>query len=300
MVILIEVQIKDEEQYQYFKQFANYSSDITHVCLLRDSFAEALNKQNITEYNISNQQAEKPKLTAVGKIITIWNGTPELYFFCGNRALFDSQISGFNLPEVEFLINNNLVDVDNKFLELYSNIGARAKVEDLVMSSVNYRGTGKLSNIVESPSDKYTKYVDINETIISSVSYRQKTVIVKSSLERSDKGYYQFKVEDSNNLGTYIYIRFYSKSPLLNKIASINNEIAIASNKFYTGGDGNLITIEPIILPSTNTRLIKRRVIKPPNRKIPPMLYRASYFEYMYRRNRDKNGKTKDGQVYCI
>lgn len=278
---MIEIQINDENIYESLKQYASYHSDVTKVCAFRDEMSEMLQEYGI-EVETNNQDSnseEKPILTITNRnIMRLDNAQAEMLYFVGVRSEFDPTIPIAKMHEVSLLIENELIIPDDKFKELYSPLGYRNKVSDLLASNIKFYGKGKV-----------TDYLDANSTIMSfkfpdckekKLNYKQMTINIASSLTKFEK-YDEIIGKDQS--GNRIILRFFNRPLILKSIAFKGNSISISTSKVI-GQDDSYIIYDPFILPK-GLIFDSDIMYTPPGRKIPADLYRNCLYEFMYRYN---------------
>lgn len=274
---MIEVQIKSKELYNELKQYANYHSDLTMVCSFRDELSDLLK-----EYDIKFEEKEKeekiPTLTITGRNIMKLEGAPaEMLYFVGVRSEFDPTIPIRCMNEVTMLIKNGLVERTDKFNRLYSKLGYRSKISDLLAANIKFYGKGKMTDYVD-PS-LTIQSLKFNECTEKPIIYKQINMKVLTPIEKKPK-YDEFTGEDT--YGNKIILRFYNRSVILKSIAFRGNNISIATTKVAVQDNDDHIVYDPIILPEGLT-LIKDIMYTPKTRAIPIDLYRNALYEFKYR-----------------
>lgn len=281
---MIEIQITDEKVYNRLKKYAIYSSDLTRVCSFRDELANLL-IENDLEVNVDENSTEKiiPTLTIQGRnIMKLQNASSEMLYFVGCRSEYDPTISVKNMNEVAKLVENNLVETDEKFNNIYSKMGYRSKINELVCANVKFYGKGKLTDYIDGDlTITSAKLPDHNE---KPIVYKQMEVTITDPIEKKDK-YDEFIGKDK--YGSKIILRFYVRNPILKSIAFKGNKINIASTKIIVEDNNDHIIYDPIILPKGLT-YVKDIIYSPKNRKIPVDLWRNLYYEFMFRYNLGK------------
>ena len=276
---MIEIQLKSIELYNKVKQYANYQSDLTMVCSFRDELSDILKEYGLTfEEKVDEKAKEIPILDIQGRNVMKLVGAPaEMLYFVGVRSEFDPTIPIRCMNEVRMLIKNNLVTRSDKFNKLYSKLGYRSKINELIAANVKFYGKGKLTDIVDGGLTIQTlKFNDCKE---KPIIYKQIDMKVLSPLERKEK-YDIFTGKDQS--GNKVILRFYNGPLILKSIAFQGNKISIATTKVVVQSNGDFVVTDPIILPN-NLQFIKDIMFTPPNRAIPVDLYRNSMYEFMYR-----------------
>lgn len=286
---MIEVQIKDRAKYNELKQYAGYSSDLTQVCSFRDEIAPILEENGIA-FDKPEVSKDKPKITIQGKnIMKLVNASPEMLYFVGCRTEFDPTIPVRYMDEVVQLIEQKLVVRTKRFNEVYSPIGYRAKISELVCGGVKFYGKGRLYDFID--KDLTFQSMNFNSCKENKIYYKQMKVRVLEPME--DKGKYM-QVKASYGKQPVI-IRIYGgkTNNLLKSIFYKNHEVNIATSKVTDAdisGGKTLMVFDPIILPE-GMHYRYASVFTPPNRKIPYDLYRFARSEFMYRYTANEMGE---------
>lgn len=275
---MIEVQIKSRELFNELKQYANYSSELTLVCSFRDELAELLKEYGVNDFEEKEKIEKIPILDITGRNIMKLEGAPaEMLYFVGVRSEFDPTIPIRCMNEVRLLIKNNLVECTEKFNKLYSKLGYRSKISDLISANVKFYNKGKLVDYIDSNlTIQSLKFADCIE---KPIVYKQVNMKILSPLVKKDK-YDEFIGKDS--YGNNIVLRFYNRSNILKSIAFKGNEISIATNKVLVQNNNDHVIYDPIILPK-NLNFTKDIMYSPTNRTVPIELYRNALYEFMYR-----------------
>lgn len=275
---MIEVQIKSRELFNELKQYANYSSELTLVCSFRDELAELLKEYGVNDFEEKEKIEKIPILDITGRNIMKLEGAPaEMLYFVGVRSEFDPTIPIRCMNEVRLLIKNNLVECTEKFNKLYSKLGYRSKISDLISANVKFYNKGKLVDYID--SNLTIQSLKFTDCIEKPIVYKQVNMKILSPLVKKDK-YDEFIGKDS--YGNNIVLRFYNRSNILKSIAFKGNEISIATNKVLVQNNNDHIIYDPIILPK-NLNFTKDIMYSPTNRTVPIELYRNALYEFMYR-----------------
>lgn len=279
---MIEVQLKSKEIYDSLKMYASYASDLTLVCAFRDEMKEMLKSYGV-EFEDPNEGKEeeikeKPTLTLQGsKIMKLINAPAEMLHYVGVRSEFDPTIPIANIEQVHKLIEKGLIKRDEKFKSLYSPIGYNAKINDLICANVKFYGKGKLTDYLD--GDSTIRSLKISEITEKPIIYKHFKLKVYSPVEAKER-YEEFMAKDITS-GNNIKLRFFNKPIILKSIAFKGNEISVSTAKVQQ--EGNYFVIyDPIILPK-EMEMFKDIMVTPKGRKVPAMLWRNAYYEFMYR-----------------
>lgn len=279
---MIEVQILSKELYEKLKKYSTYCSDITQVCAFRDEMASMLKEYGL-DFEIPQEISEikkKPILTIKGRnIMKLEGASPEMLYYVGVRSEFDPTISINKMNEVNKLIENNLVEIDDKFRNVYSKLTYRNKIKELICANVRVQGKGKLLDFIDGDlpiqelkfgecKEKDIYYRLMNLTVISDLINEEKTqnIICKLNEQSSQK----------------VILKFYSRPFILRSIAFFGNELNVAASKVLQDKENNYIINDPIILPK-GLELYKDIMYTPNTRNIPVDLYRNAYYEFVCR-----------------
>lgn len=272
---MIEVQIKDKKLYDELKRYSNYNSDITQVCSFRRELKDMLESHDIGVGNIDVKRG-KPILDIQGrKIMKLVDAQAEMLNFVGVTSEMDPTIPLRSMNEVNMLINNDLVDLSDKFKSVYSKLGYRSKINELISANVKFYGKGKLTDFIDGDLTiaSLIKMSDIGQ---KKINYKQMDVRITEPL--ADMGRHR-EIRGKSG-GEKVVIKLYSRSNILRSIAFEGNIISVATTKVLVR-DAMYIT-DPIILPKGLT-LIEDTMYSPPNRKIPVDLFRNALYEFLYR-----------------
>ncbi len=284
---MIEVQIKNEELYKRLKQYAIYSSDLTHVCSFRDELEPMLQESGI--FDIFRDERNRkmssslPKLTIVnGNVMKLEGAPAEMLHFVGVRSEMDPTIPVSRMHEVHLLVAAGLVEPDERFKRLYSRLGYRDKIESLVCAKVRFRELGKLTDYIDpSATFQSMKFNDCRE---KPLVYRQMNVKIVKALEPKEKWDEIVCQTTDTAKPQRIILQFYNRPIILKSIAFLENRISIAFSKITETPYGSLRTIDPVILPK-GLEFIKDVAVGPKSRQIPADLWRNAYYEFMFRYN---------------
>ena len=274
---MIEVQIKSRELYNELKQYASYCSDLTLVCSFRNELSDLLKEYGVI-FNEIKKEKIMPTLTITGKnIMKLENAPAEMLYFVGVRSEYDPTIPIKYMNEVRLLIKHGLVKRSDRFNKLYSKLGYRSKIQDLIAANVKFYGKGKVTDFVD--PEATIQSLKFNEATEKPIVYKQMKVKILSGLEKKDK-YDEFIGKDQS--GNRIVLRFYNRSIILKSIAFKGNEISIATTKVQVQSNDDHVIYDPIILPE-DLLFIKDIMYSPNNRKIPIDLWRNIFYEFKYR-----------------
>lgn len=294
---MIEIQIKDQILYDKLKIYANYHSDLTHVCSFRDEMFDTLKEEGLDPSPVETKK-EKPILDIQGKnVMKLINAPAEMLFFVGVRSEFDPTIPVRFMHEVALIVEQGLVTTTDKFDSLYSHLSYRSKINELVCSNIKFQSKGKLIDYIDgSLSIQSLKIKDCRE---KHIAYKQIELKVLEPIKEKEK-YLELVCQEVKPLNTNaktsqqikpqrILLRFYNKyHKLLNSIAFIGNKFSISTNKISEFG-GSLLIYDPYILPK-GLDYRSDTMFTPPSRAIPIDLYRNALYEFMFRYNRDNGG----------
>lgn len=286
---MIEIQIKDEKTYNALKVYASYSSDITRVCSFGDGFEPTLKEYGLTDIYRGDDakltSGSLPTLTIVrGNVMKLEGAPADMLAFVGVRSEFDPTIPLRNIEEVGLLVKNKLVKPTDSFNALYSKMGYRAKISDLVCAKVKFsRFGGSLLDFID--GDLTINSLKVNDPNVKPIPLKQVKVRVTGTLEAKDKfDQVMCKMEDSS--GSNIILKFYNRPAILKSLLFPGNIFTIACPKITEAYDETLQTIDPIITPA-GLDYISTANVGPKSRQIPADLWRNAYFEFMFRYNRE-------------
>lgn len=284
---MIEIQIYEKELYDELKQYAIYSSDLTHVCSFRDSMSDILKSKGLVFEEVK-QEIRKPLLTITGRnIMKLEHAPAEMLYFVGCRTEYDPTIPVRFMNEVRLLIESGLVEVSDKFKEVYSKMGYRNKINDLVCSNIKFYGKGKLTDFID--GDLTIQSLKLNDLREKPIIYKQMHLIVEDALTDQVK-YVEMKCKTYNpdKCGTIpehnVTLRFYVRNPLLKTIAFKGNKISIATSKITEGKNNNFVIYDPFIIPQ-GLNYTKDIMYTPKTRTIPVELFRMAMYEFICRYN---------------
>ena len=296
---MIEVQIKDERLYNELKQYASYSSDLTKVCSFRDEMLEFLKEKGVEvdpKYE-NNRLKQKAVLSITGRnVMELQNAPAEMLYYCGVRSEFDPTISLKYMNEINHLLNNNLIDVDQKFLDVYTKLSYRDRIDSLVCANVRFHGKGRLIDYIDGSltlqsmrfpeaKEKVVNYRNMLVKVIKGPGHNSTDSQVVKEYERFDEAYVILCDKEGIPIANrYMVLRFYNRPVILKSILYEGNKINISCKKISEGRNGVFIVYDPIILPK-GLNLRREVVYSPPNRKIPADLYRNALFEFQCRYN---------------
>lgn len=274
---MIEVQIKSKELYNELKQYASYCSDLTLVCSFRDELSDLLKEYGVAFEEIKKEKTT-PTLTITGRnIMKLENAPAEMLYFVGVRSEYDPTIPIRCMNEVRLLIKNGLVNRTERFNKLYSKIGYRSKIHDLISANVKFYGKGKLTDYID--PDATIQSLKFNDCVEKPIIYKQMKIKILTPLEKKDKW---DEFTGKNQSGNRVVLRFYNRSIILKSIAFKGNEISIATTKVLVQSNDDHVVYDPIILPE-GLNLIKDIMYSPKSRAIPIDLYRNALYEFLYR-----------------
>lgn len=303
---MIEIQIRDEQLYCSVKQYAEYSSDLTRVCSFRDEMAPLLQEVGIQVEVKNPVKKELPVLTIKGKnIMELKNAPAEMLHYVGVRSEYDPTIAVTMMHEVSILVENHLVQCDERFKELYGKLGYRGKIQQLVCASVKFYGKGKLLDFIDGGLS--IQSLNFPDCKTKSIPYKQLRVkitelngkwddlslqadgdVVKHEAKWDEVHGFQCDSQGAPMKDGKIIIRFYQRPIILRGILFKGNRINILCPKI-SETDGSLLTYDPIIIPD-GLKMREDVMITPPNRKIPALLYRNAYDEFKLRYNYESWG----------
>lgn len=297
---MLELQVSDENVYKKLKEYSIYHSDRTHVLLISDKFKEMIKENAISHYQEYNElgkidneiKGSKPILTIKGKnIMELVNASDSMMHFVGIRSASDPTIPIVYTSRVLKLIENDLIELDDKFQKLYYKLVYKNKINELVCANVKFSRIGRLTDYIEGElpitSLKFgsidKKNPKTGESLATykevKINYRQ---LQLELIERyNTDGYIKCKICNSSS-NQVVLIRFFTKVPLLRSILYKGATINVAASKIRENRDYDWVIDEPIILPEgldyredTTVTTIKR--------DIPADHFRNAYYEFVLR-----------------
>lgn len=282
---MIEIQLNDPRVYEKLKDYASYRSDITRVCAFRDDMAAMLASNGVVlDGEVSEREVVKASLSITNRrVMELQNASPEMLHFLSVRSEFDPTIPVGKMHEVHKLIESGLVDVNPKFNELYSHLGYRDKISELICSSIKFYNKGRITDFID--GDLTITSMNFNKLREKEIVYSQVELTVTSPLTQEGRTK-QFRAVDVENPERIFFLKFYNTPQILRSIAFEGNRISVAMSKILQVGK-YLTSTDPIILPiGLNWR--KDTLYRPITRQIPADLVRTAFYEFLYRNSVDK------------
>ena len=266
---MIEIQIREKEKYDKLKHNASYFSDITRICQFRDEMRPLLvdndifNESNVFLETSYNKPAQKPTLTIRGRNVAALKGaSAEMLHFVGCRSEVDPTIALKDIGRLKYLIDSDLVEVDEKFLNAYSTMSYNSKVGELICANVSFYRVGRITDKLD--KDLTMRAFRFSEAVEQVVKYRQfNNLEVIGPLEISGNiAIIPCKQANSDSLNTddgnskqIIKIKFYGPTDILKSISFKGNIINVATKKISSFYDKTIkkevvMINEPIIVPN--------------------------------------------------
>ena len=274
---MIEIQIKDEKLYKKYKEFSSYHSDYTKVLELRDEMYDALIDDGL---HVEKEQIEyqKPVFTIQGRrIMKILNATPEMLYYLGVRTINDTTIANQDMRQVYELASQGLVDVDEKFRNVYSHLGYRNKINELICSTLYYRDSGRLTDQIDGVST--IQSMKLPDVVERDIPIHEKEIIISGQIVDYKK---TWVITGKTKEGENVRITFYNKPQVLRSIAFPGHKINIAFPKAEFDKGTYYIT-DPLILPK-GFKIFPYKGYRSPNpRKIVSLHFLNAYWEFKIR-----------------
>lgn len=275
---MLEVQITDKKLYEKYKEFASYSCDYTGVLELREELLESLKSDGVKIDENLIERAEKPILTIQGRrIMKILHASPEMLYFLGVRTMNDTTIANQDMRQVYELISQGLVDVDEKFKNVYSYLGYRNKVNELICSTLYYRDSGRLTDYVEGTSTIQT--MNLPDIASRDIEIHEKEIVITSQIIDYKR---TWVITGKTNDGDMVRITFYNKTQLLRSIAFPGHKITIAFPK-ADFRKGTYYLTDPLILPKGFSIFPYKGYKSPKPRQIVSLHFLNAYWEFKVR-----------------
>lgn len=300
---MIEVQIKNEELFNKFKQMASYSSELTGICSFNENMLELLESNGVLIDQNQIKEKQQAIITMNGNVMEVKNSTPEILAFLGNKSETDYEISVFYMDRVHMLILAGILEPDEKFKNFYSRVEDTDDLSILLYGNKRLQGENAYE-IFKEKLDKET--ITLADCPFTEEDYRTKDlsyvtdeVTFTSNLELNSNGKGYF-VEAVSKNGRKYYITFYIRPTGLQRLIMYKGGSAnIAFTSSRSQGVATFISSPEILPEGFNMKLVKMYT---PYKRIPKVnTWRALFYEYKYRKslnaknmiNRNVRGLTK-------
>lgn len=280
----IEFQCFDKDDFEFFKKYADYTSDLTHVVsipgtkisLLKGDNPNILNKYVVGE----NIQSIKPTAYYSKDKIYIRNADIDILNFLECRSTYNAEVKIKNLKDLFTLIDSNIVDVDQSLKDKLYPLTPDSNISELLSSKgqQNFRGQRfNLTKVGDKISDlEFNKFPAINKNYF----VRNGLKIVKEYDEKT-------KCIECKQNGVSYKLFLYYFPPAMSTQLQLNRTVNIMSEKILGNDEDGYKVFSPSIIPNGfGQKVIKEKVIKCP-RSIPMLLYNSAFAEYNYRMKKE-------------
>lgn len=277
---MLEVQIKDRELFNKLKEFASYSSEITKVLCLPDSYRNKIP----VEYSVSQVIDDKPVLKYDNEKIKIEPMTDEIRCYLDMFKNWQYSVSLKSMEKLQSLVDGNAVAIDGSFKAEFNRLSVSAKVKDLSISSKRYKVNGKMFSF---SSIEDVRLVDL----FRGITFTEKKMVSKkikvidfangTDSRMRNRVELSFQCEDDNgdiaSKSTYIYKNIDPIMTLLND----SNEVNVLFDK-----NNNIITFLPKDMRVNSIKVYSQSKSSKKIAKLPVSMFRLAYAEYLIRGNK--------------
>ena len=277
---MLEVQIKDRELFNKLKEFASYSSEITKVLCLPDSYRNKIP----VEYSVSQVIDDKPVLKYDNEKIKIEPMTDEIRCYLDMFKNWQYSVSLKSMEKLQSLVDGNAVAIDGSFKAEFNRLPVSAKVKDLSISSKRYKVNGKMFSF---SSIEDVRLVDL----FRGITFTEKKMVSKkikvidfangTDSRMRNRVELSFQCEDDNgdiaSKSTYIYKNIDPIMTLLND----SNEVNVLFDK-----NNNIITFLPKDMRVNSIKVYSQSKSSKKIAKLPVSMFRLAYAEYLIRGNK--------------
>lgn len=299
---MVEAQLNNE-QFEHLSRYALYSSKNTLVCSFNDRMISMLKSNNvdfvhldengfpISENVYIQMKRAVPTISIVrNKVMLLQNATPEIMHFCGIRSESDPTVPLSHVGRVHMLLKEGLLNADEKFADLYTPMGYRGKIKDLICAEIKFYGKGRITDFID--GDLTVQMMHFVDAKVKEIMYKCMSVeaVVPDSVEtpmvetgRSNTVYLMELDKDGKRTGFGIEAQFFSTPAILRSIFLPGWCGRIACSKIREGRNDKVLNVtDPIILPN-DLVMHSEEFVSPPDRKIPADLWRYAYYEFNMR-----------------
>lgn len=277
---MLEVQIKDKELFNKLKEFASYSSEITKVLCLPDSYRSKIP----IEYSVSQVINDKPVLKYDNGKIKIEPMTDEIRCYLDMFRNWQYSVSLKSMEKLQSLVDGNAVIIDGSFKAEFNRLPVIAEVKDLSISSKRYKTNGKMFNF---SSIEDVRLVDLFRGITFTekkmVSKKIKVIDFANGTDSRMRSRVElsFQCEDDNgdivSQSTYIYKNIDPIMTLLNDSSEVN---ALFDK------NNNIVTFLPKDMKVNSIKVYSQSKSSKKIAKLPVSMFRLAYAEYLIRGNK--------------
>ena len=283
----------NKNDFKILSSLADYSSILTRVCCFSQYEVKQLNmqypdilKKYLTGIDIDLDKICRPIVKLSDGKLYIENSDSDILSYLNIRSSIKPEIKIINLPRVFELINAGIIDINDEFINKFTNIDENTKLNELFTSTGKMKFRGKLWSLEDIGVDKCVK--DMNFDTAQKVKSRY--IVLKNLEVQSYNSSSHTVILNDKNKKQYT-AKFFGISPILSQILHKGRIINIASKKVYGSDEeeSGYTIVSPMIIPKDfNLKFI---TIVKCSTKIPIAIYNAAYSEVNYRKLLNSNIK---------